>query len=183
MWSSSALPQAPQVKRCFVIPYSITSVSVLKEQLKDWCCLRIWSFYPSALLFHLSSPWLISIDFLCPNGHCLFALAASHVSFKLLNVWLLFWLVSRFDPLNLKMSSVVAFKLWECSYLHVERFPQQQDTMRSHAAVILTMFTHALTQIRATKFMTQFKMHLSGHADLGHGFLLICTDSKTIGVC
>lgn len=87
MWSSAALPQAPQVKRCFVIPHSITSVSVFKEQMKGWCCLRICSFFFLQLCLFPPTNWachgLSSQDSLCPKGYC-FAMASSHISFEII---------------------------------------------------------------------------------------------------
>ncbi len=91
MWSSAALPQAPQVKRCFVIPHSITSVSVLIEWLKGQFCLCICSFYHSAFFFklrqHMAHRTIVDL-----HWHFLW-------SHKLPNVWLSFDLLKYLQTL------------------------------------------------------------------------------------
>lgn len=46
MWGCAALPRAPQVKRCFVIPHSITTVSVLTGQPFERSAPDLFFFLP-----------------------------------------------------------------------------------------------------------------------------------------
>lgn len=74
--------QAPQVKRCFVIPASITSVSVLNEQLRD---LHQTLF--TALLFPSNWACFNLTQLHLPKLSCWCALASSKVSFTV-NNWM-----------------------------------------------------------------------------------------------
>lgn len=111
MRSSASLPRASQVKRCFVIPHSITSISVLKAQLKDCCCLCICS------LFFFST-----FDWAChgsSSNNCLCPLATVDVHWHLPTLSLHYWGTSLLICWNILHLFVQSFNLYlKYSWFH-----------------------------------------------------------------